>query len=117
MVQTPVRADRSVGQQTADPASQEAESPSLPYQLSCTVLTPSGTLIARGQAIPRKRDHLAEAYSVRLTEIEPSGVLEAMVYSDQHDIVLRAEGVPELTLRIDHIIGSPQQREFFCHRR
>jgi hypothetical protein len=37
-----------------------------------------------------------------------------MVYSNQPEIILRAEGIPELPLRIDHITGQPGERQFFC---
>jgi hypothetical protein len=86
----------------------------LPYAIDCTVLTPSGTVLAKGRAAPRQQDHLEQAYKVRLTQIEPAGVLEAMVYGDHPDIVLRTETAAEVHLRIDHITGPPPQREFFC---
>lgn len=84
------------------------------YEVDCTVLTPSGTVVAKGRAAPRAQDHLPEAYAVQLTGIEPRGVLEAMVYSDQPTIVLRYEGAAEARLRIDHITGPPPARAFFC---
>ncbi len=116
MVQTPVQTDRLVGQRAT--SSVPSRAPTLPaYAVSCSVLTPSGTVVARGTASPRREDHVAAAYSVQLTEIEPAGVLEAMIYSDQPDIVLRAEGIPELPLRIDHVTGVPVHREFYCHVR
>ena len=121
MVQTPVQADRLVGQRATLPAAVPASldaAPVLPaYAVSCSVLTPSGTVVARGEAAPRREDHLAVAYSVELRDIEPAGVLEAMVYSDRPDIVLRAEGIPALRLRIDHVTGMPTRRQFFCHVR
>ncbi len=87
----------------------------LPYAIDCTVLTPSGTVLAHGRAGPREEGHLDQAYSVRLVEVEPAGVLEAMVYSEQPNIILRTELAAELPLRIDHITGAPSHREFFCH--
>lgn len=107
MVQTPT--------QTSQHA--PAQSAALPYAMPCTVLTPGGSVVAKGTVAPRKRDHLAEAYSVLLTGIDPSGVLEAMVYSDQPDIILRTQADPKLLVRIDHITGPPQHREFYCHFR
>lgn len=88
-----------------------------PYAVDCTLLTPSGSVIARGRALPRESQHVAEAYSVQLTDVEPCGVLEALVYADRPSVVLRAEAIAELPLRIDHITGSAQQRRFFCHVR
>ena len=87
----------------------------LPYSVSCTVLTPSRTVIAKGRATPRRQDHTAEAYSVQLSEIEPHGVLEAMVYANKPTVILRTEAAVELHLRIDHITGSVQHREYYCH--
>lgn len=110
MVQSALRDQRAEGQQLA-----RRHDPRLPaYAMSCSVLTPSGTLVARGEVAPRPSGLVAEAYSVRLSEIDPPGVLEAMVYSNQPEIILRAEGIPELPLRIDHITGSPGARLFFC---
>ena len=82
--------------------------------VDCTVLTPSGTVVATGRVAPRAQEHLAEAYVVQLTEIEPRGVLEAMVYSDQPTILLRYEGTAEARVRIDHITGPPPSRAFYC---
>ncbi len=95
------------------PALDESAIPS--QAMACTVMTPSGTIVAKGQAAPRRRDHVVGAYSIQITEVEPRGVLEAMVYADQPLIVLRTESSPALRLRIDHITGPPQQREFYCH--
>ena len=83
--------------------------------VECTVLTLSGTVVARGRMEPRRPEYLAEAYSVCLSEVEPRGALEAMVYASQPAIILRPKGQPELQVRIDHITGAPQQRAFFCH--
>ena len=85
------------------------------YAVECTVLTPSGTVLARGRAAPRAEEHAAEAYSVQLTEIDPPGVLEAMVYSNQPTVLLRYEGAAEARLRIDHITGPAPARAFYCH--
>ena len=94
------------------PRSDERSLPA--YEVDCTVLTPSGTVVARGRAAPRAEDHIPEAYAVQLTEIEPRGVLEAMVYADHPTILLRYEGAAEARLRIDHITGPPPTRAFFC---
>lgn len=112
MVQSTARSQRSEEQQ---PPTVRSARPSLPaYAMSCAVLTLSGTIVARGEVAPRPEGLLADAYSVRLSEIDPPGVLEAMVYSNQPEIILRAEGIPELPLRIDHITGQPGERQFFC---
>ena len=84
------------------------------HEVECTVLTPSGTVVAKGRVAPRADDHIAEAYAIQLTQIEPRGVLEAMVYSDQPTILLRYEGAAEARVRIDHITGPPPSRAFFC---
>ncbi|MDE2639605.1 MAG: hypothetical protein OXI03_03370, partial [Chloroflexota bacterium] len=62
------------------------------HEVECTVLTPSGTVVAKGRVAPRADDHLPEAYAIQLTRIEPPGVLEAMVYADPPTILLRYEG-------------------------
>ena len=74
-------------------------------------------MIGRGRAAPRAADHLAEAYSVRLTAVEPAGALEALMHVGQPDVVLRWERAPEVPLRIDHITGAPAQRAYYCHLR
>ncbi len=84
------------------------------HEVECTVLTPSGTVVAKGRVAPRPDDHLPEAYAIQLTRIEPRGVLEAMVYSDQPTILLRYEGAAEARVRIDHITGPPPSRAFYC---
>lgn len=84
------------------------------HEVECTVLTPSGTVVAKGRVAPRADDHLPEAYAIQLTRIEPPGVLEAMVYADQPTILLRYEGAAEARVRIDHITGPPPARAFFC---
>ena len=101
---------------SAPPSAADAASDcALPaFEVDCTVLTPSGTVVAKGRAAPRAQDHLPEAYAVQLTGIEPRGVLEAMVYSDQPTILLRYEGAAEARVRIDHITGPPPARAFFC---
>ena len=93
-----------------------AQPVALPHSpVDCTVLTPSGTVVARGRVEPRRPEYLAEAYSVCLSEVEPRGALEAMVYANQPAIILRPEGQPELAVRIDHITGAPHRRAYFCH--
>ena len=100
---------------SCDVASRD-ESQALPGdEVECTVLTPSGTVVAKGRLAPRADEHLPEAYAIQLTHIEPRGVLEAMVYSDQPTIVLRYEGAAEARVRIDHITGPPPARAFYCH--
>ena len=99
----------------ADPVASAQAADGLPaYAVDCTILTPSGTVVAHGRVAPRAQEHVAEAYAVQLTEIEPRGVLEAMVYSDQPTIVLRYEGAAESRVRIDHITGPAPSRAFFC---
>ena len=85
------------------------------HTVECTVLTPSGTLVARGRLTPRRVEYLEEAYALAVSEIDPPGVLEAMVYADRPHVVLRTEQCAEVHVRIDHITGPPRQREFFCH--
>ena len=112
MVQSTVRSQRAEGQELPPERSVGLSLPA--YAMNCAVLTLSGTLVARGEVAPRPENLQADAYSVRLSGIDPPGVLEAMVYSDQAEIILRAEGIPELPLRIDHITGQPGDRQFFC---
>ena len=82
---------------------------------ACTVLTPSGTVIARGHVAPRRQEHLPEAYAFRLSEIDPPGVLEALVYASQPYVVLRTTEAPSIQVRIDHVTGPRDGREFYCH--
>ena len=80
---------------------------------SCTILTPSGALIARGSVQPRNQAIPDEAYDLRITEVEPRGALEALFYAGRPEVVLRAGDAAQLLLRIDHITGPPGKRAYF----
>lgn len=93
---------------TAEPQALPSADPN-----SCSILTPSGALIARGSVQPRDQAIPAEAYDLRITDVEPRGALEALFYAGRPEIVLRAGEAAQLLLRIDHITGPPDQRAYF----
>ena len=101
--------------QTAVRSSQLAQL--LSYPLACMILTPDGTMVARGRALPRHAEHLEEAYSLELAEVEPRGVLEGLMYADRPHLILQVDGAGEIAVRLDHITGPAQRREYYCHLR
>ena len=85
--------------------------------VSCAILTPSGSLLARGRVTDHSADHSARrgaaAYALRLTDVAPRGALEALFHADQPEVVLRSPRQAELALRIDHITGPPAGRTYW----
>ncbi len=93
------------------PTAQRARSQVSPE--SCTILTRSGALVARGSVRPRDPSIPDEAYDLQITNVEPHGALEALFYAGRPEIVLRAGRDAQLLLRIDHITGPPNGRTYF----
>ena len=87
----------------------------LPDTTECTILTPDASTVAQGRCDPRQPAHLEEAYSVQLSSVSPRGVLESLVYQDKPNLKLRLDGGCEVAVRLDHMTGPPEGRQFFCH--
>lgn len=87
----------------------------LPETTDCTILTPDASTVAHGRCDPRRPAHLEEAYSVQLSGVSPKGALEMLVYQDKPDLRLRLDSGCEVAVRLDHMTGPPEQRQFFCH--
>lgn len=88
-----------------------ASGPNAPEALACTILTSSGSVIARAVAQTRPRQSDADPLEIVVTGVEPRGALEPIHHSGQQ-IVLRTPLEAQLALRIDAIVGPPQRREF-----
>lgn len=88
-----------------------ASGPSAPEALACTILTSSGSVIARAVAQTRPRQSDADPLEIVVTGVEPRGALEPIHHSGQQ-IVLRTPLEAQLALRIDAIVGPPHRREF-----
>lgn len=80
---------------------------------ACTILTPSGVLVARGSVRQRDSAIPDEAYDLQVTNVQPRGALEALFYAGRPEVVLRAGSDAQLMLRIDHITGPPGKRTYF----
>ncbi len=96
---------------TAVPAAATATGTTAPEALACTILTSSGSVIARAVAQTRPRQSDADPLEIVVTGVEPRGALEPIHHSGQQ-IVLRTPLEAQLALRIDAIVGPPQRREF-----
>ena len=81
----------------------------------CTILTPDAATVAQGRCDPRQPAHLEEAYSLQLSSVSPRGVLESLVYQDKPNLKLRLDSGCEVAVRLDHMTGPPERRQFFCH--
>ena len=78
----------------------------------CTILTPSGALLARALVKPRPASLPENAYAVEVSHVEPAGALEPLLRSNPQ-VVLRTPNAAEIALRIDHIIGPRERRTYF----
>ncbi len=87
----------------------------LPDTTDCTILTPDASTVAHGRCDPRRPAHLEEAYSVQLSAVLPQGALEMLVYQDKPNLTLRLDSGCEVAVRLDHMTGPPERRQFFCH--
>ena len=81
--------------------------------ISCAILTPSGSLLARGRVTDQTGRRGSPAYALRLTDVAPRGALEALFHAEQPEVVLRSPRQAELALRIDHITGPPAGRTYW----
>ena len=80
--------------------------------VACSILTPSGALLARAMVKPRPASLPEDAYAVELSEVEPRGALEPLLKTNPQ-VVLRTPHEAQLALRIDHIIGPRERRTYF----
>ncbi len=79
---------------------------------ACTILTPSGALLARALARPRPASLPADTYAIELSEVEPQGALEPLLRTNSQ-VVLRTQHDAQLVLHIDHIIGPRERRTYY----
>ena len=80
--------------------------------LACTILTPSGALLARAMVRPRPAALPEDTYAVEVSEVEPPGALEPLLRTNPQ-VVLRMPHEAQLALRIDHIIGPRERRTYY----
>ncbi len=80
--------------------------------LACSILTPSGALLARAMVRPRPAALPADTYAVEVSQVDPPGALEPLLRSNPQ-VVLRMPHEAQLALRIDHIIGPRQRRTYY----
>ena len=80
--------------------------------VACSILTPSGALLARAMVKPRPASLPADTYAVEVSEVEPQGALEPLLRSNPQ-VVLRMPHEAQLALRIDHIIGPRERRTYY----
>lgn len=78
----------------------------------CSILTPSGALLARAMVKPRPDSLPADTYAVEVSQVEPPGALEPLLRSNPQ-VVLRMPHEAQLALRIDHIIGPRERRTYY----
>ncbi len=83
-----------------------------PGPVACTILTPSGALLARAMVRPRPATLPEDSYALELSQVEPRGALEPLLRSNPQ-VVLRMPHEAQLALRIDHIIGPREQRTYY----
>ena len=80
--------------------------------MACSILTPSGALLARAMVKPRPASLPADTYAVEVSAVEPQGALEPLLRSNPQ-VVLRMPHDAQLALRIDHIIGPRDRRTYY----
>ena len=80
--------------------------------IACSILTPSGALLARAMVKPRPASLPADTYAVEISNVQPQGALEPLLRSNPQ-VVLRMPQEAQLALRIDHIIGPREHRTYF----
>ena len=80
--------------------------------MACSILTPSGALLARAMVKPRPASLPADTYTVEVSNVEPPGALEPLLRSNPQ-VVLRMPHEAQLALRIDHIIGPRERRTYY----
>ena len=80
--------------------------------VACSIMTPSGAVLARAMVKPRPASLPADTYAVEVSEVEPQGALEPLLRSNPQ-VVLRMPHEAQLALRIDHIIGPRERRIYY----
>lgn len=80
--------------------------------VACTILTPSGALLARAMVRPRPASLPEHTYAVEVSNVEPAGALEPLLRTNPQ-VVLRMPHEAQLALRIDHIIGPRERRTYY----
>ena len=80
--------------------------------VACSILTPSGALLARALVRPRPESLPEGTYAVELSEVEPQGALEPLLRTNPQ-VVLRMPHEAQLALRIDHILGPRERRTYY----
>ncbi len=80
--------------------------------VACSILTPSGALLARAMVRPRPAALPADTYAVEVSDVQPRGALEPLLRSNPQ-VVLRMPHEAQLALRIDHIIGPRERRTYY----
>lgn len=80
--------------------------------VACSILTPSGALLARALVRPRPASLPPDTYAVEVSQVEPAGALEPLLRANPQ-VVLRMPHEAQLALRIDHIVGPRQRRTYY----
>lgn len=80
--------------------------------VACSILTPSGALLARALVRPRPASLPADTYAVEVSQVEPAGALEPLLRTNPQ-VVLRMPHEAQLALRIDHILGPRDRRTYY----
>ena len=80
--------------------------------VACSILTPSGALLARALVRPRPASLPEDTYAVEVSQVEPPGALEPLLRTNPQ-VVLRMPHEAQLALRIDHIIGPRDRRTYY----
>lgn len=96
----------------AEMARNGAGYPAEAARVACTILTPSGALLARAMVRPRPAALPEDTYAVEVSQVEPQGALEPLLRSNP-EVVLRTPQAAQISLRIDHIIGPRERRTYF----
>ena len=93
-------------------AARSQSQPTRVRPMACSILTPSGALLARAMVKPRPASLPADTYAVEVSNVEPTGALEPLLRSNPQ-VVLRMPHEAQLALRIDHIIGPRERRTYY----
>ncbi len=112
-VASPVAASSLLVNHGSAPTAEAVHAPAPQVQpVACSILTPSGALLARAMVKPRPASLPADTYAVEVSEVEPKGALEPLLRSNSQ-VVLRMPHEAQLALRIDHIIGPRERRMYY----
>jgi hypothetical protein len=111
-VATPLASHSLLVEHSSTTRSRQPRQQPLAQPVACSILTPSGALLARAKVKPRPATLPADTYAVEISEVEPQGALEPLLRSNPQ-VVLRMPQEAQLALRIDHIIGPREQRTYY----